>query len=165
MTTSELRDAILRLLRRNGRMSAAEIGDRLQIGADDAQAAITAMERDGVIMGYSVIVDDDKVAHGEVRAIIEVEVQPERDSGFDLVAKAIARFPEVHSVHLVSGRYDLRLEVSGPSLQDVARFVASKLATQDGVKATATHFILKKYKEAGVELREEIPYERLKIVP
>jgi len=165
MTTSELRDAVLRLLRRNGRMSAAEIGDRLQIGADAAQAAITSMERDGVIMGYSVVVDDDKVAHGAVRAIIEVEVQPERDSGFDLVAMAIARFPEVHSVYLVSGRYDLRLEVSGPSLQDVARFVASKLASQDGVRATATHFILKKYKEAGVELRDEIPYERLKIVP
>jgi DNA-binding Lrp family transcriptional regulator len=165
MTSNETRNAILRLLRRNGRMPAAEIGDRLQISAEAAAAAIAEMERDGVIMGYSAVVDDDKLDGGEVRAIIEVEVQPERDTGFDHVAMAIARFPEVHSVHLVSGRYDLRLEVSGPSLQDVARFVASKLASQDGVKATATHFILKKYKEAGVELREEVPYERLKIVP
>jgi DNA-binding Lrp family transcriptional regulator len=165
MSTTDQRDAILRLLRRNGRMSAAEIGDRLQIGAEAAAAAIAAMEREGIIMGYSAVVDDDKLDHGEVRAIIEVEVQPERDSGFDHVAMAIARFPEVHSVYLVSGRYDLRLEVSGPSLQDVARFVASKLASQDGVKATATHFILKKYKEAGVEMREEESYERLKIVP
>lgn len=165
MNTTDIRAAILRLLRKNGRMPTAEIADRLQISAAEADAAVAQMERDGVIMGYSVIVDDDKVTQGEVRAIIEVEVQPERDSGFDHVAMSIARFPEVHSVYLVSGRYDLRLEVVGQSLQDVARFVASKLASQDGVKATATHFILKKYKEAGVELREEVPYERLKIVP
>ncbi len=163
--TAEQRDAILRLLRRNARMSAEEIGDRLELSPDVVRAAIAEMEREGVIMGYSAVVNEDRVAPGEVRAIIEVEVQPERDSGFDNVAMAIARFPEVHSVHLVSGRYDLRLEVSGPSLQDVARFVASKLASQDGVKATATHFILKKYKEAGVVFHQEPSHERLKIVP
>ena len=165
MNATDTRHAILRLLRRNGRMPAAEIADRLQMPPAEAEAAIAQMERDGVIMGYSVVVDEDKAPNGDVRAIIEVEVQPEREGGFDNVAMAIARFPEVHSVYLVSGRYDLRLEVVGQSLQDVARFVASKLASQDGVKATATHFILKKYKEAGVELREEVPYERLRIVP
>lgn len=165
MIPTDYARSILRLLRQNGRMSAAEIADRLQSTAAEVESTIAHMERDGLIMGYSVVVDEDKITNGEVRAIIEVEVQPERDGGFDNVAMAIARFPEVHSVYLVSGRYDLRLEVVGQSLQDVARFVASKLASQDGVKATATHFILKKYKEAGVELREEVPYERLKIVP
>lgn len=165
MNTNDTRHAILRLLRRHARMTVKELADRLQLLQPEVEATIAEMEREGVIMGYSVIVDEEKAPNGDVRAIIEVEVQPERDGGFDNVAMAIARFPEVHSVYLVSGRYDLRLEVVGQSLQDVARFVASKLASQDGVKATATHFILKKYKEAGVELREEVPYERLKIVP
>lgn len=165
MDPTDYARSILRLLRQNGRMAAAEIADRLQSTVALVESTIAHMERDGLIMGYSVVVDEDKITNGEVRAIIEVEVQPERDGGFDHVAMAIGRFPEVHSVYLVSGRYDLRLEVVGQSLQDVARFVASKLASQDGVKATATHFILKKYKEAGVELREEVPYERLKIVP
>jgi len=165
MNTNDMRHAILRLLRRNARMTASEIADRLEMAQAEVETAIAGMEHDGVIMGYSVVIDEEKTHNGDVRAIIEVEVQPERDGGFDNVAMAIARFPEVHSVYLVSGRYDLRLEVVGQSLQDVARFVASKLASQDGVKATATHFILKKYKEAGVELREEVPYERLKIVP
>jgi DNA-binding Lrp family transcriptional regulator len=165
MNPSDYARSILRLLRQNGRMPAAEIADRLQSTVVAVEGAIAQMERDGLIMGYSVVLDEDKITHGEVRAIIEVEVQPERDGGFDNVAMALARFPEVHSVYLVSGRYDLRLEVVGQSLQDVARFVASKLASQDGVKATATHFLLKKYKEAGVELREEMPYERLKISP
>jgi DNA-binding Lrp family transcriptional regulator len=165
MNPTDFTKSILRLLRQNGRMSAAEMADRLEATPAAVEDAIARMERDGVIMGYSVVVDEDKMTNGEVRAIIEVEVQPERDGGFDHVAMAIARFPEVHSVYLVSGRYDLRLEVVGQSLQDVARFVASKLASQDGVKATATHFILKKYKEAGVELREDVPYERLKVVP
>lgn len=165
MNTSDTRHAILRLLRRNARITVTELADRLQLLQPEVEATIAEMEREGVIMGYSVIVDEERAPNGDVRAIIEVEVQPERDGGFDNMAMAIARFPEVHSVYLVSGRYDLRLEVVGQSLQDVARFVASKLASQDGVKATATHFILKKYKEAGVELREEVPYERLKIVP
>lgn len=165
MDPNEYARSILRLLRQNGRISAAEIADRLQSTAVEVEGTIAQLERDGLIMGYSVVLDEGKITNGEVRAIIEVEVQPERDGGFDNVAMALARFPEVHSVYLVSGRYDLRLEVVGQSLQEVARFVASKLASQDGVKATATHFILKKYKEAGVELREELPYERLKISP
>ena len=165
MNPTDFRQNILRLLRQNGRMAAEAIASRLESTAAEVEATVAQMEREGLIMGYVVVVDEDKIGNGQVRAIIEVEVQPERDSGFDNVAMAIARFPEVHSVYLVSGRYDLRLEVVGQSLQDVARFVASRLASQDGVKATATHFILKKYKEAGVEMHEEVPYERLKISP
>ena len=165
MSAYQARPAILKLLQGNGRMPAKEIADRLELDVATVEATIAQMEQDGTIVGYSVIVDDDKAPNGDVRAIIEVEVQPERDGGFDNVAMAIARFPEVHSVYLVSGRYDLRLEVVGRSLQDVAHFVASKLASQDGVKATVTHFMLKKYKEAGVELQEEVIHERLKVVP
>ena len=165
MNHAELKQAILRLLRRNARMPAAEIAARLQATTEAVASAIAEMEADRTIMGYSTIVNEDKTGSAEVRAIIEVEVQPEREGGFDNVAMAISRFPEVHSVSLVSGRYDLRLEVAGDSLQDVARFVASKLASQEGVKATTTHFLLRKYKEAGVSLHEEDQYERLKVVP
>lgn len=165
MNHADVKQAILRLLKRHARMPSSEIADRLQITPAQVEDAIREMEHDRIIMGYHAVLNEEQFDHGEVRAIIEVEVQPERETGFDSVAMEISRFPEVHSVHLVSGRYDLRLEVVGESLQDVARFVASKLASQDGVEATVTHFLLKKYKEAGVSLHEEESYERLKIVP
>jgi len=165
MATEELNAKILRLLRRSARMSVAEMAARLDACAEAVAEAIVEMEADGTIMGYSAVINADRLPQQEVRAIIEVEVQPRRDGGFDTVAMRLSKFPEVHSVYLVSGRCDLRLEVVGTSLQDIGSFVASKLASQEGVKATATHFLLKKYKEAGVRLQEDEQYERLKVVP
>lgn len=164
MDREELKREIIALLRRNARMSDKEIADRLGSAARTVAGLIRELERDGVIMGYSAIVNDPS-ANGEVRAIIEVEVRPERDTGFDNVAERLGKFPEVQSVYLVSGRYDIRLEVAGRSLQEIASFVAGKLAPQDGVKSTATYFLLKKYKEAGVQFSKDEKYERLKIVP
>jgi DNA-binding Lrp family transcriptional regulator len=165
MDQKKLKHDILGLLARNARMDNQEIADRLACDRECVEKLIREMETDRTILGYSVVADEEKLGEAPVRAIIEVEVLPERDGGFDNVASKISKFPEVHSVYLVSGRYDLRLEVTGESLQDVASFVASKLASQDGVKSTATHFLLKKYKEAGVQFHEDETYERLKIVP
>lgn len=164
MEKDKLKKEILLLLRRNARMSEQEIADRLGSAAATVADCIRELEREQVIMGYATIVNESS-DNGEVRAIIEVEVQPERDSGFDHIARRLGNFPEVQSVYLVSGHYDLRLEVVGRSLQEIASFVASKLASQDGVKSTATYFLLKKYKEAGVQFSKEEHEERLKIVP
>ena len=165
MEITAKRRSILALLQVNARMSIQEIADRLSLETEDVASMINAMEGDGTILGYCAMVNAEAVDDGEVRAIIEVEVQPERDRGFDHVALAIGRFSEVTSVYLVSGRYDLRLEVTGKSLQEIAFFVAGKLASVEGVKATATHFLLKKYKEAGFMLDKDQEYERLKVSP
>ena len=164
MERSELKAKILALLERNARMSTAEIAARLTCAEETVAELIGELEKEHVIMGYSAIVSD-LAKSSEVRAIIEVEVQPERDTGFDRLAERLGKFPEVRSMYLVSGRYDLRLEVVGSSLQEIATFVASKLACQNGVKATATYFMLKKYKEAGIPLSGGEEHERLKIVP
>jgi DNA-binding Lrp family transcriptional regulator len=165
MGKHELKQDILRLLRRNARAPEQEIADRLNIEPADVKALIAELEADRQLLGYSAVIADGALQDREVSAIIEVEVQPERDTGFDRIAENLCRFPEVRSACLVSGRYDLRLHVVGQSLQDVAHFVASKLASQPGVRATATHFMLKTYKEAGIQFHEEEEYERLKVVP
>ena len=158
------RKNILALLKRNARISCKEISERLNIEVNEVTQIIKEMEDEQLILGYAAIVSPEN-GENEVRAIIEVQVQPERDTGFDNIARRLARFPEVVSVHLVSGSYDLRLELTGKSLQDIANFVAGKLSSQDGVKSTATLFLLKKYKEAGIEFTKVEKHERLKIVP
>lgn len=160
---SEKKRRIVALLEQNARMSVKEIAGRLAIEESEAASLITELEQSGVIMGYTAVVSEDAVPD-EVRAIIEVEVQPERDKGYDTIAEIIGKFPEVRALYLVSGRYDLRLEVSGKSLQEVASFVSGKLACQPGVKSTATYFMLKKYKESGIQLVQGESYERLKVV-
>ncbi|MFA6816253.1 MAG: Lrp/AsnC family transcriptional regulator [Lentisphaeria bacterium] len=164
MNGKELKKNIMALLQCNARISNEEIAERLNSTADEVTAVIKKLEKTGVILGYSTIMrpDDDS---DEVRAIIEVQVQPERDTGFDNVARKLAKFAEVRSVYLVSGHYDLRLEIVGHSLQEIAFFVASKLSSQKGVKSTATLFMLKKYKEAGIEFDKEEKNERLKVFP
>lgn len=152
------------MLKTNARMPSAEIAERLASTAAEVDAAIASMEKEGIILGYATVVSSDYDS-SEVRAIIEVQVQPERDSGFDKISKTLAKFREVEAVRLVSGHHDLHLEVVGKSLQDVAHFVARKLSSQDGVKSCQTLFLLKKYKEAGLQLDKDEQHERLKVVP
>ncbi|MBR2642322.1 MAG: Lrp/AsnC family transcriptional regulator [Lentisphaeria bacterium] len=156
---------ILRLLQDDCRLSAQEIAER--IGAEEAlvKDMIRKMEADQVILGYTAVVADDRLPDAKVRALIEVKVKPQRDGGFDEVARRIARFPEVVRLYLVSGGYDLLLEVEGDSLQTVAGFVSARLATIDGVLSTATSFQLKKYKESGKIMSQEDEYERLPVTP
>ena len=161
---NELEKKVLSLLKRNARIPLEEIADRLNSEPAAIAGVISKLEKENVIAGYTAIINNSE-DKDEVRAIIEVQVVPERDAGFDNVALRLAQFPEVTALYLVSGKYDLRLEVVGKSLQDVASFVAGKLSSQDGVKSTATYFMLKKYKESGICFTKEEKNERLKVVP
>jgi DNA-binding Lrp family transcriptional regulator len=160
-----MKEKILNLLANNARITFAEIAERLYVDEKQIEDSIHEMEKQGIIRGYTVILNDESIRKNQVRALIEVSVIPERDGGFDYVARRISKFSEVTDVYLVSGNYDLRVEVKGESLQDVAAFVHSKLATIEGVKSTATIFLLKKYKEAGKIMDGEESYERLKVTP
>ncbi len=160
-----MEDKILRMLKENARVSTAEMAARLNITEEAARAAVAALEKSQVIQGYTAIINEELLRNNKVNALIEVRVTPRRDGGFDEVARRIARFPEVVRLYLVSGGYDLLLEVEGESLQEVASFVSAKLATIDGVLSTATSFQLKKYKESGRLMLEEEQDERLKICP
>lgn len=159
-----MKEKILSLLRSNARMSVDEIATQINAGAAEVAAALKEMESAGIIRGYTAIISDDAPgAEKRVKALIEVKVTPNRDGGFDRVARRIAKFPEVTDLCLLSGGYDLQLTVEGESLQQVANFVAAKLATIDGVISTSTGFQLKKYKESGVIMQSDEEYERLKI--
>ncbi len=161
----ELRKKIIGLLQNNARLSEQEMADRLQSDPATVATILSDLEKEKVIIGYHALINDELSGNGEVKALIEVQVLPERDGGFDRVARTICRFSEVSSVYLVSGQYDLRVEVAGDSLQEVALFVSSRLAPIEGVQSTATHFLLKKYKDAGFTVEKDEHYERLKISP
>lgn len=158
-------EKILRLLRENAKFSASEIAERLAMDETKVADAISNMEKEGVIKGYQALIDESILPESKVKAIIEISVRPQREGGFDGIAHRLSKFPEVSSLYLVSGGYDLKLEIQGESLQEVAAFVSSKLATIEGVNGTATHFILKKYKESGRFLEEIDEYQRLKVSP
>lgn len=151
---------IVRILQQNARISDTELGEILGISPDEAAAEIKKLENEGVIKGYSVIVDDELYDNSTVYATIELKVAPQRDCGFDDIAKTIMMYDEVESVNLMSGAYDLAVEVKGNNLKDVALFVSERLSTIDGVLSTATHFILKKYKEKGIFIDREETDER-----
>ena len=165
MNDGELKHQLIDLLKGNARLSAEQIADRLATSPQKVEKLIQEMEADGTIIGYCAVINEDFDGGDDVRAIIEVQVEPERDGGFDRVARTICKFDEVQSVYLVSGQYDLRLEVVGETLQEVAAFVASRLAPIEGIRATATHFLLKKYKVAGFRSEKDEDYERLKVSP
>lgn len=159
-----MKEQILSFLRSNARMSVSDIAIRLNAAEVDVASAIAEMEKSGLIRGYTAILSDEAPgAEKRVKALIEVKVTPNRDGGFDRVARRIAKFPEVTDLCLLSGSYDLQLTVEGDSLQQVANFVAAKLATIDGVISTSTGFQLKKYKESGIIMQGDEEYERLKV--
>lgn len=157
--------AILRLLRDNARISFEEIAERLDTTVDEISSAVARLENDKVIQGYHTIVDESTLNKNMVKAIIQVSIRPEREGGFDKIARRLGRFSEVTSLYLVSGGFDLQIVVEGETLNEVASFVSSKLATIEGVISTETHFLLKKYKESGQILYGEDEYERLKVTP
>ena len=165
MTKEEIKREILRILGEDGRLSAADIAERLAVSTQEAAAAVAELEKNNIIIGYSAIFNESELPESKVKAIIEVKVRPEREGGFDKIARRLSKFPQVSSLYLMSGGFDLMLEIKGSTLQEVAEFVSSKLAAMDGVLSTSTHFLLKKYKEAGKLMEEEEYSERLKIVP
>src|SRR5271155_5338119 len=145
-------DALLKLLEEHALRTPVDLAKMLNLPVDEVQRRIKQYE-------------DDKVDTDLVKAVIEVKIQPEREGGFDRIAKRIGKFDEVTSLFLMSGGYDLLIFVEGHSLRQVAQFVAEKLATLDGVTSTGTHFMLKTYKEQAVMMEGAEEFERLKISP
>lgn len=163
--TDKTGEAILDILHLNAKIAAADIAKQLNISEAEVASYIDRFEKDKIILDYKTLINWQRVRQDNVHALIEVKVTPERDVGFDSVAEAIYKFPEVTSMSLLSGGYDLLVQVEGDSLQDVAGFVSAKLATIKGVQSTVSHFILKKYKEDGVIFSEETGGKRLPVTP
>ena len=158
-------DELLQLLKKDARESIKNLAEMLNISEDEVRDRISEYETQGVIRGYQAVVNEDQLKLERVRAVIEVRMKPERGGGYDRVANRIGRFPEVDSLFLMSGGYDLLVFVKGRSLQEVAGFVNERLATLDGVLSTSTHFTLKTYKDQGILMETESDHERLKVSP
>ncbi len=148
-------DKLLKLLSRNSEYSVSELALMLGEPEDYVRARIKKYEDDGIIKGYRALVNYEKVQDAGVTAYIELKVTPQKKSGFDEIAKRIMSFDEVESVYLMAGAYDLSIIVKGETIQDVSAFVSRKLSALDGILSTATHFILKRYKDDGVVLEDE----------
>lgn len=160
MTT--LQKEILSILTGDARISVAKIAAMLSTDEETVKSCIAEMEESGLLVKYTAIINSEKADDTLVEALIEVKVTPKKKEGFDGIAKQIAAFPEVKSVYLMSGAYDLAVFVQDKSLQQVSRFVSERISTFDGVISTATHFILKKYKiEGALTEREDEDYRLL----
>ncbi len=151
MNTSRLLD----LLRQNARLSNAELAVMLGESEADVKARIAELEREGIIMGYSAIINEEKADANGVTAIIEIKITPMKDMGFDDLAHTIMSYEEVDTVFLLSGAYDLSVTITGTSLRKVALFVSERLAVLDGVLSTTTHFVLRRYKEKNHVFNED----------
>lgn len=156
---------IIAILSSDARTSAKDIAVMLGIDEADAAKKIKSLEDRGIIVGYTAIVNTDTVEDDTVEALIEVKVTPQRRHGFDKIADEVAALPEVQNLYLMSGAYDLAVIVKGKSLRSVSRFVSERISTYDGVIATATHFILKRYKVEGVVTKPEQESARLLVQP
>ncbi len=161
MTTVEKN--ILQILAEDARISHKKIAAMLSLSESEVSATVADMEKSGLLVKYTAIVNSEKADDAVVEALIEVKVSPKKKEGFDGIAKQIAAFPEVKAVYLMSGAYDLAVFLEDNSLQQVARFVSERISTFDGVISTATHFILKKYKIEGVLTEKADEDRRLSI--
>ncbi len=150
-----MKERILAFLEKDARTTHADIATMLGITEAEVSAIVAECEADGTIMNYNTVINWAKTGKTSVTALIELKTIPQRDKGFDSVAERICLFPEVKSVALMSGGFDLAITVECANMRDVAFFVAEKLATIEGVTATATHFELQKYKENGVVFNNE----------
>jgi DNA-binding Lrp family transcriptional regulator len=155
---------ILKLIEHNAKLSVDEIAEELGIPADEAVSLIAGLESRKVICGYDTIINWDKITEVKCNALIEVKVIPQRGTGFDRIADRIARFEEVDSVFLMSGTYDFMVIVNGRSMKEVSTFVFDKLSTIDYIQSTATHFVLKKYKDHGILMVDRPADKRTNIV-
>ena len=156
---------ILAILEQNARATPEEIAEITGHTPEEVREMIAQAERDRAIVKYKTIINWDCLGEREVLALVEVRVTPQRDVGFDGIAQRIARFPEVRSLHLVSGDYDLSVLLVGRTMHEVANFVAMKLAALEEVHGTTTHFLLRRFKEDGVILDGEEGIRRLPLVP
>lgn len=160
-----MRKELLAIIEKNSRIDLKELAVLLGEKEIDVVNELAAMERDGIVCGYHTLINWEKTDIEKVSALIEVRVTPQRGQGFDNVAERIQEYPEVQSVYLMSGGYDLMVILEGKTLREVSSFVSDKLSTQEQVLSTATHFILKKYKDHGTVLSRKKEDEREMITP
>lgn len=146
---------ILELLENDSRISAEQIAEMLGKNVDEIKECIAKLEKENVICGYSTLINWDNTEREYVTALIEVKVTPQRDQGFDKIAQRIQNFDEVKAVYLMSGAFDLTVIMEGRNIKEISKFISTKLSTLDSVLSTATHFVLKKYKDHGVILEQE----------
>ncbi|HJA71660.1 MAG TPA: Lrp/AsnC family transcriptional regulator [Candidatus Lachnoclostridium stercoravium] len=160
-----MREKILAVIEKNSRIDIKDLATLL--GEDEVAVAneIAEMEKERIICGYHTLIDWDKTGDEKVTALIEVRVTPQRGMGFDKVAERIYQYNEVEAVYLMSGGYDFTVMIEGKTMRQVAQFVSDKLAPMESVLSTATHFILKKYKDHGTIIAEEEQDERMLITP
>ena len=159
-----MKQEILKLLEKNARLSTYDISKMLGHSEEEVIRVIGELEADKIICGYNAIINWDKVNDEKVDALIELKVTPQRGTGFDKIATRIAKFDEVDSVYLLSGGYDFMVEIKGRSMKEVSQFVFDKLATLDTVQSTATHFVLKKFKDHGISFEDKPKEKRSNIV-
>lgn len=160
-----MREQILKTIEKNSRISMKELAVLLGKEEIDVANEVAAMEAEGVICGYHTLINWEQTSLEKVNALIEVRVTPQRGQGFDNIAERIYKYPEVDAVYLISGGYDLLVSLEGKSLKEISSFVSDKLSTLDSVLSTATHFVLKKYKDHGTILSKKEEDEREKITP
>lgn len=158
-----MRTKILKYIERNSKVDLKELA--IMLDSDEVTVAneIAEMEKEKIICGYHTLIDWDKAGAESVTALIEVRVTPQRNQGFDHTAERIYNYPEVNAVYLISGSYDLLVTLKGKTLKEVSQFVSDKLSPLDSVLSTATHFILKKYKEHGTVMVKKSKSERMPV--
>lgn len=160
-----MREQILTFLEKNSKIDLGELAVLLGSSEEIIRNEVEAMEQEQVICGYHTLIDWEKTNSEKVTALIEVRVTPQRGQGFDSIAERIYNYPEVQSVYLISGAYDLLVILQGKTLREVSSFVSDKLSTLDSVLSTATHFILKKYKDYGTIMGKKEKDERMLVTP
>ncbi len=161
----DMRMSILKAIEHDGRVDLNELAVRLGLDAADIANAMSDMEKEGIICGYQTLIDWDKTDDERVTALIEVRVTPQRGQGFDSIAERIYKYPEVDSVYLISGGFDLMVIMEGRSLKEVSQFVTNKLSALESVLSCATHFIMRKYKLNGTVLARKHEDERMLVTP
>ena len=165
MEMNDIRKTILSVIEKNSKIELKDLADLLGITEIEVANEIADMEKENIICGYHTMINWENTSEEKVTAMIEVMVTPQRGDGFDKIAERIYNFSEVNAVYLISGGYDLMVQIEGKTLQEVAMFVSDKLSPLDSVLSTATHFVLKKYKEHGTILVTQSPRERMLISP
>ena len=160
-----MREKILTFIEKNSRIDLKELA--IILGVDEASVVneLQKMEEEHIICGYHTLINWDNTSEEKVTALIEVKVTPQRGMGFDKIAERIYQYNEVNAVYLMSGAFDFAVFIEGKTMKEVALFVSSKLSTLDSVLSTSTHFVLKKYKDHGTVLVEEVQDERMLVTP
>ncbi|WP_336327470.1 Lrp/AsnC family transcriptional regulator [Halovenus sp. HT40] len=161
----DLSDEVVELLRENARYSVEDIARQTDSEPSEIEAIIDDLEAEGVIKGYRAIVDREQLEDETIRAVVELNITLDRETSYDDVAERIAKFPNVESLHLVSGDFDFMMEVEGDSMSEVSSFISNKVAPVPEVTQTVTHYVMTTYKEQGIEFGDGSDDDRLSVSP